>query len=274
MSGVYSVDRLQRRRVIRQERAKTQARELAQAREIEKAYTQLKTTQARLVQSEKMASLGELTAGIAHEIKNPLNFINNFAEVNVELAEEIISELKNNKDNQVGEILPSIEEIALDLKVNADQISKHGKRADDIVQNMMEHAQGNTGERFEVDVNDLVDEYVSLAYHAMQSRVKGFEAILERNFDDTVGHLEMVPQEIGRVLMNLLNNAYSSVHTKANNSSRSYFPQIAVSTRRYPEKIEIRIEDNGLGIPEDIRQKILNLFLPQNQPVKVVQDWG
>jgi len=214
----------------------------------EKALTELKATQKQLVEQEKLASLGSLTAGIAHEIKNPLNFVNNFAEVTSELVDELNEAVASGNTDDVTSILK-------DLRGNTEQIAKHGKRADSIVRSMMQHAKGGSSEMETVDLNEFIEEYVNLAWHGMRAREHGFEAEVIRDYDEASGSLELKPQDIGRVVLNILNNAFQSV-SKAGVAD----PVVAVSTARHNDSVEIHISDNGPGIPEDIREKIFEPF--------------
>ncbi len=206
--GIY---KYQKQYILAKERKRTQERELMQAKEIEKAYTELKATQAQLIQSEKMASLGELTAGIAHEIQNPLNFVNNFSEVSNELVDEMTAAL-----NQ-GEI-EDAKSIATDIKQNLEKINHHGKRADAIVKGMLQHSRSNTGQTEPTDINALADEYLRLAYHGLRAKDKSFNATLKTDFDETIGKINIIPQDIGRVLLNLINNAFYAVDEKKKQS--------------------------------------------------------
>ncbi len=217
-------------------------------RTTEKALTELKATQRQLVEQEKLASLGSLTAGIAHEIKNPLNFVNNFAEVSSELVDELHAAVSSGDTEEVASILA-------DLRGNTEQISKHGKRADSIVRSMMQHAKGGTSEMETVDLNEFVEEYVNLAWHGMRAREHGFEAEVLRDYDEAAGSLELKPQDIGRVILNILNNAFQAV-----SKAQIQDPVVTVSTVRSNGAIEIHICDNGPGIPEDIREKIFEPF--------------
>ena len=257
--GIYRVDRFQRRRLIEKEREKTRERELAQAREIEKAYTQLKATQQQLIHQEKMASLGQLTSGIAHEIKNPLNFVNNFAELNAELAKELDAELQANPDKRGAELREQVSDIIGSLKINALQIAKHGKRADEIVKSMMQHASGE-GERYEVAINPLVDEMINITYSSLQSQKPDLEVNIEKNLDKSAGSLTISPQEIGRVLQNILGNALEAVHEKKLSVNGAYEPKLSVITRRENGQVEIRVTDNGPGIPHGALDKIFEPF--------------
>ena len=197
LAVVYSLHRIQRQRVISAERERARVRELAQAKEIEKAYHELRTTQAQLIQSEKMASLGELTAGIAHEIQNPLNFVNNFSEVNTELIDEMKEQLA--MDNKQQAI-----EIANDIKENEQKINHHGKRADAIVKGMLQHSRSSSGVKEPTDINALADEYLRLAYHGLRAKDKSFNATMKTEFDETIGNINVIPQDIGRVILNLM----------------------------------------------------------------------
>ncbi|RMF57410.1 MAG: GAF domain-containing protein [Bacteroidetes bacterium] len=216
---------------------------------------ELKTMQAQLVQQEKLASLGQLTAGIAHEIKNPLNFINNFAEVNEELADELRDELAPHP-----EILADVEDLLDDLRKNAAVIATHGKRADAIVQSMMAHARGGESRRETVDVNAYVDEYLGLAYHGQRARVPDFNAEIIRDFDEAAGRLELMPQEIGRVLLNLLGNAFDALHEHTSKHPGTYAPKLTVTTRRENGHVAIHVADNGPGIPDEVRAHIFEPF--------------
>ena len=227
--------------------------------ELKQSLDDLKATQARLVQQEKMASLGQLTAGIAHEIKNPLNFVNNFAELSVDLADDLAQSLAGGED---------VSELLEDLKSNAAAISHHGRRADSIVRSMMQHASGRRGERESVDLNVLLDEYVNLAYHGRKAHQVGFICRIERAYDKTLGRVELVPPEMGRVFLNLLSNAFDAVHghaltfnaTDGRVAARPYTPTVRVRTQRLEDQVELRIEDNGPGIDKAVREKIFEPF--------------
>ncbi len=244
--GVLAVHRFQKARTIRIERDKIKDEQLAQAKEVEKAYQDLKTTQTQLIHSEKMASLGELTAGIAHEIQNPLNFVNNFSDVNKDLAEEMIEEMK--KGN-----LEEAEAIGNDLIANEAKITHHGKRAEEIVKSMLQHSRGSDGEKQLTNINELADEYVRLAYHGLRAKDPSFNADIKTDFDPNLPEINIVPQDIGRVLLNLLNNAFSAV-------SEVDDPTVNLKTQKLNNSITITISDNGPGIPADIRDKIFQPF--------------
>ena len=229
---------------------------------IEKAYDELKATQQQLIQSEKMASLGELTAGIAHEIQNPLNFVNNFSEVN----EELIKELKGEADR--GN-LDEVKAIANDIAFNSGKINHHGKRADTIVKGMLQHSRTSNGQKEPTDINALADEYVRLAYHGLRAKDKSFNADIKTEFDNTIGKINIIPQDIGRVILNLINNAFYVVDEKKKQNGnarpkdpvgRGYEPTVSVSTKRKEDKVVIMIKDNGNGIPQKVLDKIFQPF--------------
>jgi len=290
LTVIYFAYRIQLRRLIEKERKQAREKELVQAKEIEKAYHELKATQAQLIQSEKMASLGQLTAGIAHEIQNPLNFVNNFSEVNKELIEE----LKGERLRVKGERNEKLEEeIFNDLIANLDKINHHGKRADAIVKGMLQHSQvgsDSAGKKEPTDINVLADEYIRLCYHGLRAKDKNFNATIKTDFDETIGKINIIPQDIGRVLLNLLNNAFYAVAERMKNLSgltdstktnlpdlsglalqnqvdptqigliANYTPTVTLSTKKISDKIEIRVIDNGNGIPQEIIDKIFQPF--------------
>jgi signal transduction histidine kinase len=233
-----------------------QAKEIEQAyHRLEQAHETLKATQSQLIYSEKMASLGELTAGIAHEIQNPLNFVNNFSEVNDELIKELKAEA--DKGN-----LDQVKTIAGDIESNSEKINHHGKRADAIVKGMLQHSRVSSGQKELTDINALCDEYIRLAYHGLQAKDKSFKAKFETDFDDSVGKINIIPQDIGRVILNLINNAFYTVNERAKLQSTlgGYTPQVIVTTKKLNDKVEIKIKDNGNGIPEKILDKIFQPF--------------
>ena len=213
----------------------------------------LKSTQAQLIQSEKMASLGELTAGIAHEIQNPLNFVNNFSEVNTELIDELGEEAE--KGN-----LEEVKIIAKDIKENEQKINHHGKRAGDIVKGMLQHSRTSTGVKEPTNINALADEYLRLSYHGLRAKDKSFNAEMKTDFDTTIGKINVIPQDIGRVLLNLYNNAFYAVSEKAKLSVNSYQPTVSVKTKRLDNHVIITVSDNGNGIPKNIVDKIFQPF--------------
>lgn len=253
-SGVWLIHNIQRQRVIRAERAKAQQKELEQARQIEKAYKELKATQAQLIQSEKMASLGELTAGIAHEIQNPLNFVNNFSELNAELIDEADQEIDSENYSETKIILN-------DIRKNEEKIKYHGKRAESIVKGMLLHSRGNSGKKEFTDLNALADEYLRLSFHGFRAKDKSFNADFKMDFDESLPKVNVVPQDIGRVLLNLINNAFYAVSSKAKSARENgYNPQVVVTTKKHSNTIELSVEDNGPGIPAEIKGKIFQPF--------------
>ena len=318
--GVFGVDRWQRRRLLKIERARARMREaelraqtaeaqahalraetarkeveLQKAAEIKRAYhaldeahTNLKTTQQQLLVQAKLASLGQLTAGIAHQIMNPLNFVNNFAALSVDAVQELREEMAKLEGREAKiverENLSNLAEILNTLEQNAEKINYHGKRADGIVRSMMQHARSSSGERELADVNQLLDEAVNLVYHGMQANDATFELTIVKEFDDSVGKLNLVPQELSRVFINLINNACYAAYQKkrdtplkggitnespleggrgvssSNEQSSSFTPTLFLATKNLGTQIEIRIRDNGNGIPAEVREKIFNPF--------------
>ncbi|HEY9613635.1 trifunctional serine/threonine-protein kinase/ATP-binding protein/sensor histidine kinase [Allocoleopsis sp.] len=220
----------------------------------------LKATQDQIIAQEKLASLGALTAGIAHEIKNPLNFVNNFAELSAELTEELLDEIENQKDRLEEETTEYIEEILNDLTQNVKKINEHGKRADNIVRGMLMHSGGKAGERQQTNINALLAEYINLAYHGMRAKDSSFNISIETHYDDTIESLNVVPQNISRVFLNVINNACYAAREKSRELGEQFTPMLWVNTKNLGEQIEIRIRDNGKGIPEEIVDKIFNPF--------------
>ena len=233
-----------------------------QKEELEITLDELKAAQAQLIQSEKMASLGELTAGIAHEIQNPLNFVNNFSEVN----RELITEMKHEIDS--GNFTEA-KNIANDIQDNEEKINFHGKRADAIVKSMLQHSRSSSGKKEPTDINALADEYLRLSYHGLRAKDKSFNAKFETDFDDSIQEINIVHQDIGRVLLNLINNAFYSVSEKQRQEIPGYEPTIKVTTRRLGDRfdpdndrdrVEIRVADNGNGVPKKVLDKIFQPF--------------
>ena len=231
------------------------------SRTIEAAYRDLKAAQANLIQAEKMASLGQLTAGIAHEIKNPLNFVNNFAALSVDL----LSELKETAapgfaaltDDQRAEV----DDVSAMLTSNLEKITEHGKRADGIVKAMLEHSRGSSGERRMVDLNALIDEALNLAYHGARAQDQSFNITLERDFGEGIAPIEVNPQDMTRVFLNIFSNGFYAATRRARNGGDAGFvPTLKVTTRDAGEAVEIRVRDNGTGIPADIRDKLFQPF--------------
>ncbi len=264
-AAVMSIDSIQRKRVLARERERTREKELEQAREIEKAYQNLEkahrnlqAAQRQLVQQEKLASLGQLTAGIAHEIKNPLNFVNNFSEVSIEMVDEAWEEVKRETADgkrQKEEILNLLD----DVKINLRKIHEHGTRADNIVKSMLLHSRGKSGEKIPTDVNSILDEYVKLAYHGMRAVDKSFNIDIQTGYEEGLPHLDIVPQDVSRAFLNIINNGmYAANQYARSNPDRK--PIISVQTRRLAGSVEIRIKDNGGGIPDEIKERIFEPF--------------
>ena len=234
-----------------------------QKQTLQKTLSELKSTQSQLIQSEKMASLGELTAGIAHEIQNPLNFVNNFSEVNNELIDEMNAELDK------GDIKEA-KAISSDIKQNLEKINHHGKRADAIVKGMLQHSQTNKGQKEPTDINALCDEYLRLSYHGLRAKDKSFNATLKTDFDESIGKINIIPQDIGRVLLNLITNAFYATNEKLKMNpdgyqGEKYVPTVSISTKKLNNasggyRIEIKVADNGNGIPSSIKEKIFQPF--------------
>ncbi|MCP9770749.1 GHKL domain-containing protein [Lacihabitans sp. LS3-19] len=233
---------------------------LAQKEELEATVEELKATQNQLVQQEKLASLGELTAGIAHEIQNPLNFVNNFSELNVELVSELAEALKTKSILTTGSIE---EELLQDLSQNMEKINFHGKRASSIVKGMLQHSRTSTGQKEPTDINDLADEFLRLSYHGLRAKDKTFNSDFKTDFDADLPKIEAVPQDIGRVFLNLINNAFYACNERsktAKENNESYKPLVTVSTKKLGKTIEISIKDNGSGISEENKAKIFQPF--------------
>jgi signal transduction histidine kinase len=237
----------------------------ARTKELAASLEGLRAAQDRLIQTEKLASLGQLTAGIAHEIKNPLNFVNNFSALSVELVDELGEVLKpaplDAKTRQ------ETDELALMLKGNLEKVVQHGKRADSIVKNMLLHSREGSGERRPVDINSLVGESLNLAYHGARAEKQGFQIRLDQDFDPTAGEAELLPQEITRVLLNLISNGfYAAMKRKADDGLNGYEPALTAATRNLGDHVEIRIRDNGSGIPPEVKEKMFNPFFTTKPP--------
>jgi signal transduction histidine kinase len=232
----------------------TQKNEIEQQKkQVEVSMEQLQSTQSQLVQAEKMASLGELTAGIAHEIQNPLNFVNNFSEVSAELVDEMKSEIKKGNYDEVNVI-------ADDVKQNLEKINHHGQRAADIVKGMLQHSRSSSGVKEPTDINALADEYFRLAYHGLRAKDKTFNATMKTDFDESIGKISIIPQDIGRVVLNLITNAFYAVNEKSKQGIADYEPTVSVVTKKVNHQVEIRVTDNGNGIPPSILDKIFQPF--------------
>jgi len=233
--------------------------EQQRTQELARSIEELRTAQDRLVQTEKLASLGQLTAGIAHEIKNPLNFVNNFSAVSVELIDELREALGGaHLDSKLRAEIAGIADM---LQGNLDKVVQHGKRADAIVKNMLLHSRQGSGEHRPVDINALVEESLNLAYHGARAEKQGFNITLERSFDAAAGEVDLFPQEITRVLLNLISNGfYAATKRKAEANGGDYEPTLAAATKNLGDRVEIRIRDNGTGIPPEVKEKLFNPF--------------
>jgi len=229
----------------------------AAKKQVDNTLTELEQAQQQLVQSEKMASLGELTAGIAHEIQNPLNFVNNFSEVNKEMLEELKTE-RLKPDEERDDDLQN--DLINDVIENSEKILHHGKRADAIVKGMLQHSRKSSGQKEPTDINALADEYLRLSYHGMRAKDKSFNAEMKTDFDESLGKINIIPQDIGRVLLNLFNNAFYAVNEQKKQNSISYQPTVVVGTQECDGKIQITVRDNGNGIPQKNSDKIFQPF--------------
>jgi signal transduction histidine kinase len=219
----------------------------------EEALTELQITQKQLIHAEKMASLGELTAGIAHEIQNPLNFVNNFSEVSKELLSELSEEVEKGNYDEVNAIVA-------DVQQNLEKIHHHGERAASIVKGMLQHSRSSSGAKEPTDINALIDEYVRLAYHGLKAKDKSFNATYITDFDPDIPPVQIIPQDMGRVLLNLINNAFYAVHEKKKTTNEGYRPEVIVSSEVKGDYVVLSVSDNGNGIPEAIRDKIFQPF--------------
>ena len=231
----------------------------AAKQQVDKTLADLKQTQKQLIQAEKMASLGQLTAGIAHEIQNPLNFINNFSEVNADLIAEMKEEI--NKGN-----FEEVKIIADNLKDHEEKIKYHGKRAESIVKGMLQHARNRTGQKELTDINDLCDEFLRLSYHGLRAKDKSFNAKMQADLDKSIDKINVVPQEIGSVLLNLFNNAFYAVNEKKQKLNGSFEPLVSVITKKENEKVVIKVIDNGFGIPQRSVDKVFQPFFTTKPP--------
>ena len=220
----------------------------------------LKDTQDQLVQSEKLASLGALMAGIAHEIQNPLNFVNNFSSLSADLSDELLAFLKDMKGVLPDDKYADVEEVIGMIKGNVKKINDHGKRAESIVKGMLQHSRGKTGEYELAEINNLVSEYVNLAYHGMRAKDKSFNTSIKTQLDPEVGKASIIPQDLSRVILNIVNNSCYALDEKVKQHIPGFSPEVVISTKKINDKIEIRIRDNGTGIPEHVREKIFNPF--------------
>lgn len=228
--------------------------------DLQNTLQNLKDTQDQLVQSEKLASLGALTAGIAHEIQNPLNFVNNFSALSSDLADELTDFLNEIKAQISDEKYADVEEVIGMIKGNVKKINEHGKRAESIVKGMLQHSRGKTGEFEQIEINNMVSEYVNLAYHGMRAKDKSFNTSIKTQLDPEVGKASIVPQDLSRVILNIVNNACYALDERAKKHLPGFSPEVLISTKKVNDKIEIRIRDNGTGIPDHVKEKIFNPF--------------
>ncbi len=243
----------EKERLIESQKSELEKQVKSRTEELVQSLEELKATQAQLIQSEKMASLGELTAGIAHEIQNPLNFVNNFSEVSNELIDEMNEELDN---GDIGEA----KAISADIKQNLEKINHHGKRADAIVKGMLAHSRSNKGEKELVNINALADEYLRLSYHGLRAKDKSFNSDFETDFDPNLPKVNVIPQDMGRVLLNLINNAFQAVQEQTKKRGKEYKAKVTLTTKNLGDKVWISVKDNGSGIPDAIKDKIFQPF--------------
>lgn len=253
--------RLEAERRAHEEESATLEAQLAEtAAALDEARGDVERTKEQLVQSRTLASLGQLTAGVAHEVKNPLNFVNNFARLSIDLAQELREELESRRSEPVEAVLPDVEEILGDLARNAERINEHGRRADEIIRNMLLHSRGGAGPRRPANLNALLNEYAGFAYHGLRATDPHFQATLEKNLDPAVGEVEVAPQEMGRVFINLLQNAFQAVQQKALAAADGYEPTVRIETRALGDEVVIRVADNGPGIPADLLEHVFEPF--------------
>ncbi|MEO6845023.1 MAG: ATP-binding protein, partial [Ginsengibacter sp.] len=246
---------IQKSELITQQKVELEKTVEERTSELRQSLEELKCTQKQLIQSEKMASLGELTAGIAHEIQNPLNFVNNFSDVNAELITEMKEEIDKGNFEEVKLIANDIEE-------NEQKINHHGKRADAVVKGMLQHSRKSSGQKEPTDINTLADEYLRLSYHGLRANDKTFNATMKTDFDESIGKINIIGQDIGRVLLNLYNNAFYAVneHASTGSAGQPYEPTVSVSTKKLENHVIITVSDNGNGIPQKIVDKIFQPF--------------
>jgi C4-dicarboxylate-specific signal transduction histidine kinase len=243
----------EKRELLERQNEQLESQVAERTRDLEKTLSNLRATQSQLIQAEKMASLGELTAGIAHEIQNPLNFVNNFSELNRELLEELQQVLPGGNSDEAISLIQ-------DIRDNEAKILHHGRRADAIVKGMLQHSRSGTGVKEPTDLNALVDEYLRLAYHGLRAKDKSFNATFTADLDPALPRIDVVAQDIGRVLLNLINNAFYAVSEKQRQGDKDYVPTVTVKTLRTGNTVEIHVTDNGAGIPVAIRDKIFQPF--------------
>ncbi|HEX6892752.1 MAG TPA: ATP-binding protein, partial [Chryseolinea sp.] len=252
ISIIYSIIQY-RSRSLKRQNILLEEKITMRTNDLKRSLDELKATQAQLIQSEKMASLGQLTAGIAHEIQNPLNFVKNFSELSQELLDEMKHEIKSGNLNAAWDLSD-------DVKENLQKVLHHGNRADGIVKGMLQHSRSTSGIKEPTSINQLADEYLRLAFHGRRAKDKNFNAAIETNFDQTVGSINVIPQDIGRVVLNLITNAFYAVAEKKKVLGNTYEPTVKVTTKKSGDKVEISVKDNGFGIPQSIIEKIFQPF--------------
>lgn len=254
---IFLIDRFQRKRLLAKLYTENREKELAQAKEIQKAYENLKATQEQLIQQEKLASLGQLTAGIAHEIKNPLNFVNNFSELSMEYIEEIFEEMEKFEQSDVTD---DIRALLNDVKSNLSKILQHGSRADGIVKSMLMHSRGGKGIMEPTDLNELVKEYVNLAFHGMRANKNPINVDIKLQLDENLPKVKINPEDFSRVILNLCKNAFDAMRDKTYENPNGYLPKLTVRTKDLDDNLILEVEDNGPGIAEEFRDKLLMPF--------------
>lgn len=254
---LFLMVKYQKGRLLSKVLAENREKELIHAKEIQKAYNELKATQAQLVQQEKLASLGQLTAGIAHEIKNPLNFVNNFSELSLEYVDEIFVELDKLEQSEVTAEMRALLE---DIKYNLQKTLQHGSRADGIVKSMLMHSRGGKGIMEPTDLNELVKEYVNLAFHGMRANKNPINVDIQLQLDENLTKVNINPEEFSRVILNLCKNAFDAMRDKTKEIESGYLPKLTVRTKESDDKILMEVEDNGPGIAEENKDKLLTPF--------------
>jgi signal transduction histidine kinase len=260
VGAIVGIHRMQSQRLLRAERERANQRELEDARTIEAAYKHLQETQDQLVQSQKMASLGHLTAGIAHEIRNPLNFVNNFTKLTREALDEFIAEFEKQREHLPEPMVTEFEEFFKTVRYNTDRVREHGGRADAVVKNMLRHSLSSKSERHPTDLNGLLNEYSRLVQRSNEARYPDMRVTVVTKLDSRLGRIDVVPQDIGRVFTNILDNAYEALREKLEARDVPFDPTIWISTEKHQEEIEIRVADNGPGIDPSIRSKVFDPF--------------
>ncbi len=259
MSASLYVSRYEQYRSLRRV-GRLKERLTVRSEALQQAAERARQMQDQLVQKEKLASLGQLTAGIAHEIKNPLNFVNNFSQLSQELMGELLEELEADPARPTGEVVAEMQDVIIDLRTNTEKISEHGKRADGIVRSMLAHSRSTPGDRHAVDLNALVTQYVGLAYHGMRARHTGFNVTIDLDLNEELESISVVPEEMGRVILNLMDNAFDAVRARSQADRDGYEPRVRVVTHRTPDGVTVSITDNGSGIPEELRERVFEPF--------------